>query len=280
MKNGAFRRFLHHKPAVISSVLLILLVLCLVLLPVILHTDPNRVEVISMNKAPSARHLLGTDSTGRDIFARLLAGGQNSLLVGVGSAVISVLIGIPLGLIAGYYRGAASSVIMRLADMFLSFPSMILVMVTVALFGTSVWSITLIIGVLGWPQAARLLAANVMVERERDYITSARTIGIPQWRILLQYILPNAISPLWTSMAFRISQAMILESGLSFLGAGIQPPEASWGNLIQAAGSLVVLTTRQWQWLPAGICLVVTIVAINFVGEGIRDALDPRLKLV
>ena len=280
MKRGVFRRFLHHKPAVISSVLLIVLVLCLFLLPLILQTDPNKVDILSMNKAPSAKHLLGTDSTGRDIFARLLAGGQNSLLVGVGSAVISMLVGIPLGLIAGYYRGVASSVIMRLADMFLSFPSMILVMVTVALFGTSVWSITLIIGVLGWPQAARLLAANVMVERERDYITSARTIGIPQWRILLQYILPNAISPLWTSMAFRISQAMILESGLSFLGAGIQPPEASWGNLIQAAGSLVVLTTRPWQWLPAGLCLVVTIVAINFVGEGIRDALDPRLKLL
>jgi peptide/nickel transport system permease protein len=192
--------------------------------------------------------------------------------------VISVLIGLPLGLIAGYYKGWLSIFIMRVADMFQSFPSMIIVLVVVALFGSSVSSITIILGVLGWPAIARLLNANVMAEREKEYVLAARTTGVRSPVILVRYILPNAISPLWMSLAFRISQAMIMESGLSFLSAGVQPPEASWGNIMQSANSLLVLTSRPWMWAPAGLCLIVTIVCINFVGEGIRDALDPKLK--
>ena len=279
--NGTFlRRFFRHRLAVVSAAVLLAEVLAVLLLPSLLSLDPYTTNMLAMNKAPSAAHALGTDNTGRDLLARLVLGGRNSLLIGVLSAVISALIGVPLGLLSGYYKGVASSLIMRLSDMFLSFPSMILVLVTVAFFGTSVWSITLSLGVLGWPNIARLIHANVMAERERDYVRSARTLGLSDAAILWRYILPNAISPLWISLAFRVSQAMILESGLSFLGAGVQPPDASWGNLMQAANSLVVLTGRLWQWVPPGLCLMVTIICINFVGEGIRDALDPRLKLV
>jgi len=127
---------------------------------------------------------------------------------------------------------------------------------------------------------ARLLSANVLSEREKEYVLAAKTIGTRNSVILWRYILPNAVSPLWMSLAFRISQAMIMESGLSFLGAGVQPPESSWGNIIQAANNIVVLSSRWWIWIPAGLCLIVTIVCINFVGEGIRDALDPKLKRV
>ena len=280
MKDTFLRRFVRHRLAVISAALILLEVLAVILLPILLSLDPYSTNMLAMNNAPSNAHPLGTDNTGRDLLARLVLGGGNSLLIGVLSAVISALIGVPLGLVSGYYKGVASSLIMRLSDMFLSFPSMILVLVTVAFFGTSVWSITVILGLLGWPNIARLIHANVMTERERDYVRSARTLGFGDGVILWRYILPNAISPLWISLAFRVSQAMILESGLSFLGAGVQPPDASWGNLMQAANSLVVLTGRPWQWIPPGLCLVVTIICINFVGEGIRDALDPRLKLV
>ena len=278
MRNGFFRRFAHHVPALVSSIFLILLVIALFVLPAAMHLDPYSTDVLAMNKAPRPGHPLGTDGTGRDILARLCEGGKISLYIGTGSALISMLIGIPLGLIAGGTKGFWSSLIMRLADMFMSFPAMILVLVTVAMFGSSVSGIMLILGILGWPAPARLLSANVMAEKEKNYVASARLLGRSETSILLRSILPNAISPLWTSLAFRISQSMILESGLSFLGAGVQPPLASWGNMMQAAGSLVVLTTRPWQWLPAGICLIVSVVSINFIGEGIRDALDPRLR--
>lgn len=280
MNNGFFKNLIKHKAAAICLVILALELLAILLLPVFMELDPYTSDVLSMNKAPSDAHILGTDTLGRDIFARLVYGGRNSLFIGVGSTIISVLIGLPLGLLAGYYRGFFSTIIMRIADMFMSFPSMVLILVVVALFGSSVWSITVIIGVLGWPAVARLLSANVLSEREKEYVLAAKTIGTRNSVILWKYILPNAVSPLWMSLAFRISQAMIMESGLSFLGAGVQPPESSWGNIIQAANNIVVLSSRWWIWVPAGLCLIITIVCINFVGEGIRDALDPKLKRV
>lgn len=277
MGKNFLRQFFRRKIAAAALILLVLELLAVILLPPLLHLDPYTTDPLAMNRAPDAAHLLGTDALGRDLLARLVCGGRNSLFIGFASTVVSVLIGLPLGLLAGYRRGPLSSLIMRLADMFLSFPSMVLVLVLVALFGSSVWSITLLLGVLGWPQVARLMNASVLAEREREYVTAARALGLGEAAILWRHILPNAISPLWMSLAFRVSQSMILESGLSFLSAGVQPPESSWGNIMQAAGSLVTLSTRPWIWLPAGLCLILTIVCINFVGEGVRDALDPKM---
>ena len=280
MNNSFFHNFIKHRVAAVCAVILILELLCILILPLATSLDPYTCDVLSMNKAPSKAHLLGTDTLGRDILARLVYGGRNSLFIGIVSTLISVVIGLPLGLYAGYYKGFFSSLIMRLADMFMSFPSTVLILVVVALFGSTVTSMTVIIGILGWPAVARLLSANVLSEREKEYVLAARTIGTREQKILWTYILPNSVSPLWMSLAFRISQAMIMESGLSFLGAGVMPPESSWGNIIQDANSLIVLSTRWWIWVPAGICLIFTIVCINFVGEGIRDALDPKLKRI
>lgn len=280
MKNDFFHNFIKHKVAAACAVILVLELLAVIFLPMLVELDPYTSDVANMNRAPSQEHILGTDTLGRDIFARLVYGGRNSLYIGVVSTAVSVLIGLPLGLLAGYYKGFMSNIIMRLADMFMSFPSMVLILVVVALFGSSVSSITIIIGVLGWPSVARLLSANVLSQREKEYVLAARTIGASNTEILWRYILPNSVSPLWMSLAFKISQAMIMESGLSFLGSGVQPPESSWGNIIQAANNLVVLSSRWWIWVPAGLCLILTIVCINFVGEGIRDALDPKLKRV
>lgn len=280
MKNDFFHNFIKHKVAAVCAVILVLELLAVIFLPMLVELDPYTTDVANMNRAPSQEHILGTDTLGRDIFARLVYGGRNSLYIGVVSTAVSVLIGLPLGLLAGYYKGFMSNIIMRLADMFMSFPSMVLILVVVALFGSSVSSITIIIGVLGWPSVARLLSANVLSQREKEYVLAARTTGASNTEILWRYILPNSVSPLWMSLAFKISQAMIMESGLSFLASGVQPPESSWGNIIQAANNLVVLSSRWWIWVPAGLCLILTIVCINFVGEGIRDALDPKLKRV
>lgn len=278
-KKGDFlKKFVHHKPATVSSVILILEILAVIFLPMLLGLDPYTSDPLAFNAPPGGAHIFGTDDVGRDILARLVYGGRNSLAIGVLSTVVSILIGLPLGLIAGYYRGIWETVIMRAADIFMSFPTMILILVVVAIFGSSIPTIILVIGILGWPAIGKLIYGNVLSVRQKDYVEAARTIGTSEGEIIFRYVLPNSIAPLWMSIAFRISSAMITESGLSFLGCGVQPPKASWGNIIQSASNFMILTIRPWMWIPAGVCLMMTIVCINFVGEGIRDALDPKLK--
>ena len=167
---------------------------------------------------------------------------------------------------------------MRAADIFLSFPSLVLNLVIVAVFGSSVELLIVTIGVLHWPAVAKLIYGNVLSVRSREFVEAERAIGSSDAKILFRTVLPNSIAPLWVSLAFRISNAMLTESALSFLWSGVQPPQASWGNIIQAANNLNVLMNRWWQWIPAGLCLMLTIVCLNFVGEGIRDALDPKMK--
>ena len=167
---------------------------------------------------------------------------------------------------------------MRCADIFLSFPAMVLILVAVAVFGATIPLIMILIGVLHWPAIAKLIYGNALSVSSMEYIDSERAIGTGSLKILFKTVLPNAITPLWVALAFRISSAMMTESALSFLGAGVQPPDASWGNIIQGATNLAILTQRWWIWVPAGVCLVVTIVCINFIGEGIRDALDPKMR--
>lgn len=277
-KSEFIRHFRKHKLAVISLVIVILEIIGVIVLPAALNLDPNSIDGAAFNQAPGTAHLLGTDEVGRDIFARVISGGGISILIGFLATAVSVAVGLPLGLIAGYYKGKIETLIMRLADIFMSFPAMVLILVFVAVFGSSVPIIILLIGILNWPAVGKLIYSNVLSVRSKEYVEAEYAIGAGDWKILFETILPNSIAPLWATLAFRISNAMITESALSFLGAGVQPPQASWGNIIQAATSLIVLTKRWWIWIPAGLCLVVTIVCINFVGEGIRDALDPKMK--
>lgn len=273
-------RFIRHKMAVIGLVLIIMEVLCVLLLPQIMNLNPTRSDFSAgAYAAPSAKHLLGTDDISRDLFARVVYGGRTSLYVGVFSAVISLVLGAPLGLLAGYYGKTTGTVIMRMADLFQSFPSMILVLVLVSLIGPSVTSVTLVIGVLGWAQSARILYSSVLTVRERDYVEAALAIGTRNGTIMRRYILPNAFAPLLVNFSFSIASAILTESGLSFLGMGVQPPKASWGNILYAAQSISVLSTKWWIWLPTGVLLMLTVLSFNFLGDGIRDALDPKMKL-
>ena len=280
MKSG--REFLHsfvrHKLAMIGLIIFLAEIVLVLVLPPIMHLDPTAIDSTHFSAAPGGSHILGTDDVGRDMFARVVCGGRISILIGVAATAISVVIGLPLGLFAGYYRGKAETIIMRAADIFLSFPSMVLILVIVAVFGSSIPALIILIGVLNWPAIAKLIYGNVLSVRSMEYVEAERAIGTPSLKILFQTVMPNSIAPLWVSLSFRISNAMITESALSFLGAGVQPPTPSWGNIIQNATSLVVLTQRWWIWIPAGLCLVVTIFCINFIGEGVRDALDPKMK--
>ena len=275
----AMKKFIHNKKAMLGLAIVTILVLAVVFIPLFADLDPYTTDrAAGFNKPPTDAHILGTDDVGRDLFARLLYGGRISLFVGITSTIISVLIGIPLGLIAGYFRGTAESIIMRTADAFMSFPSMVLILVLVAVFGPSILTVTVVIGVLGWTAIAKLIYGNVLSIREREYIQAARAVGVSTKKILFSEVLPNAIPPVWANISFRVAGAILTESSLSFLGMGVQTPQASWGNIIFAAQNLLVLTARPWVWLPPGICIILVVIGFNFIGEGVRDALDPKTK--
>ena len=277
LSNQAVKKFVHNRKAVLGLIIVCFLVLAVILIPIFMKLDPYTTDrAVGFNKAPCSGHPLGTDDVGRDLFARLLYGGRISLFVGIMSTIISVLIGIPLGLIAGYFRGIAETVIMRVADAFMSFPTMVLILVLVAVFGPSILTVTVVIGVLGWTAIAKLIYGNVLSIREREYIQATKAIGMSTPKILLSEVLPNAIPPVWANISFRVAGAILTESSLSFLGMGVQTPQASWGNIIFAAQNLLVLTARPWVWFPPGICIILVVVGFNFIGEGVRDALDPK----
>lgn len=274
------QRFSKHKLAIISLFVLILEVLLVILLPAVLKLDPYTTDYNTyFGSAPSALHWLGTDDVGRDSFARFLFGGRVSLQVGIISAVISLVIGVPLGLIAGYYRGLLEMMIMRLADIFMSFPSMVLILVLVSVLGPSVTTVTVVIGILGWPRFARTIYGNVLSARESEYVEAAKAIGTKDGAVMTKYILPNTFAPVLIAFTFRAAQAIITESALSFLGMGVQAPQASWGNILYEAQSISVLSSRPWLWVPPGIALLITILCINFLGDGIRDALDTKMVI-
>lgn len=279
MQSQAMKKFIRNKRAMTGLAVVALLTLSVLLLPLVLDLAPYTTDrEAGFNQPPSAAHIFGTDDVGRDLFVRVLYGGRTSLFVGITATIISVLIGIPLGLIAGYFRGIAESIIMRTADAFMSFPSMVLILVLVAVFGPSILTVTVVIGVLGWTSIAKLIYGNVLSIREREYIEAARAVGQRTGPILFSEVLPNAIPPVWANLSFRVAGAVLTESSLSFLGMGVQTPQASWGNIIFAAQNLLVLTARPWVWLPPGICIILVVIGFNFIGEGVRDALDPKTR--
>ena len=279
VKSQAWDKFRHNKRAMFGVIVVLIVALAVLILPLVMDLDPFTTDAeAGFNTPPSAQHILGTDDVGRDLFARLLYGGRISLLVGIASTCVSVLIGVPLGLVAGYYRGIWETIIMRAADIFMSFPSMILILVLVAVFGPSIFNVTVVIGVLGWTSIAKLIYGNTLSLREKEYIEAARAMGMKNRKIIFTEIRPNAIAPVWVTIAFRVSSGILTESSLSFLGLGVQTPQASWGNIIFAAQNLLVLTARPWVWIPPGICIILVVVGFNFIGEGVRDALDPKMK--
>ncbi|MEG2959593.1 MAG: ABC transporter permease, partial [Oscillospiraceae bacterium] len=193
------------------------------------------------------------------------------------SAAISVCVGVPLGLLAGYFRGTWESVIMRLADVFQSFPSIILVLCLVSLVGPSVMNVILVIGLLGWTSIARLVYGNVLTVREMPYVVAVRALGAGHVRVLAKTVLPNAIAPVFSALPLRVGRAILSESSLSFLGVGIRTPQASWGQTIGYATNLSVLVGRPWVWLPPALCIVATVISCQLIGDGLRDAFDPKM---
>ncbi len=269
------RRFRKHHLAAVS--LGILLVLCgaAVLAPVIAPYDPDAM-VGPFASAPSREFLLGTDQIGRDVLSRLLYATRVSLLVGVMATLISTVIGVVLGLIAGYFGGVADMLIMRFTDMVMSFPYILLVLVAASIFKPGLWNIILILGFVDWPGIARLVRGNVLSLRETNFVKGNIVAGMPLRHILFSEILPNTVAPILVYATSVLAISMLDEAALSFLGMGVQPPAASLGNMLNGAQSLTILTSQPWLWIPPGLVIVVLVIAINFVGDALRDALDPN----
>lgn len=269
------RRFRRHKLAMFSLVLFLILCMAAILAPWIAPYDPNAISG-PFSGAPGKDFWLGTDQIGRDIFSRLLYAMRISLLVGVMATLISTVIGVLLGLIAGYFGGVADMLIMRFTDMVMSFPYILLVLVAAAIFKPGLWSIILILGFVDWPGIARLVRGNVLMLRETNFVKSSILAGMPLRYILFSEILPNTAAPVLVYATTVLAMSMLDEAALSFLGMGVQLPTASLGNMLNGAESLTVLTTQPWMWIPPGVMIVVLVMAINFIGDALRDALDPK----
>ena len=272
-----FRRFKRHKLALISLVIVVILGLAALFAPIIAPYDPNEM-VGPFSGAPGKGFLLGTDQIGRDVFSRLLYAMRISLLVGIMATLISTVIGVILGLIAGYFGGVADMLIMRFTDMVMSFPYILLVLVAAAIFKPGLWCIILILGFVDWPGIARLVRGNVLNLRETNFIKGNLVAGMPLRHILFSEILPNTVAPILVYATSVLALSMLDEAALSFLGMGVQPPTASLGNMLNGAESLTVLTKQPWLWVPPGVVIVVLVMAINFIGDALRDALDPNSR--
>lgn len=278
-KNRVLRRFLRNWPAVISLGLVVVIVIMTIGAPLFQRYEYELIDLRARSAAPSMEHWLGTDRVGRDVWSRLLNGGQVSLIVGFGATLVSTAIGTVLGALSGYYRGWVDMVIMRITDVFMTFPSIIIMLTLAAMLPRSVWTIVFIIGLLSWTGTARMVRSQVMSIRELDYILACRALGYTDIRIIAWHILPNVFGSLVALVTFAIGSAILTEAGLSFLGLGVPPPMPSWGNMLEAARNLDILRNLPWMWVPPAIMLVLTVLAVNFVGDGIRDAVDPRMVL-
>lgn len=273
--NSVFRRFCRHKLAITGAVFIILLCLCAIFAPVIAPCDPDAITA-DFECPPSVQHLLGTDQLGRDVLSRIIFASRISLSVGVGSVIVTAVIGIILGLVSGYFGKAVDMVIMRITDVFMSFPVIILLMALAVIAGSGVINMILIIGLVTWPPICRLVRGNVLSLRQMDYVRSAVSSGISTPRILFMHILPNTLDAILVNATFGVASSIMLESSLSFLGLGVAPPTASWGNMLMDAQSLSVLKSMPWLWVPPGLIILLTVLSFNFVGDGLRDALDPK----
>ena len=276
----AFEKLTEHKLAMAGLLVCLAEIIMVIFLPAILKLDPYTVDSAAFGTKPGVGgHILGTDTIGRDVLARLVYGGRVSLFVGFFSTAVSMLIGVPVGLLAGYLRGKTEILVMRITDIFMSFPAIVLILVAVAVVGPSLWSVSIIIGILGWTQFARIVYSKVLSVSQQEYVEAARAIGSGKFTIIWIYILPNSVAPVLIAATFGMASSILMESALSFLGMGVQPPAASWGNMIYEAQSIAILSMKPWMWVPAGAAILITVLSINFLGDGIRDALDPKVNI-
>lgn len=267
------RRFRRNRVALVSMIVFLAVIAIAILAPVLAPYDPN-VTQGAFEAEPSVEYLLGTDDVGRDVLSRLIYGSRVSLIVSIGAVAIYVCIGITLGLISGFFGGVTDSVIMRITEVFMAYPHFMIILVIVSLIGPNMLTVTLVIGFMGWPPLCRLVRGEVMRIKSLDYVAAALVTGYSPLTIVFKQILPNVLSPILVNATFGIANCILVEATLSFLGMGVQPPTASWGNMLTGAQSITVLTNEPWRWIPPGIAILIVVLAVNFLGDGLREAVE------
>lgn len=268
------KKILKNKLAMAGVFIIVVISLFAIFAPVITEYEPDDIEITSSLLAPSSAHWMGTDLLGRDLFTRMAYGARISLIVGLISVSIAVLIGVFLGSIAGYYGGRIDTIIMRFVDIMLCFPNIFLILALVALLEPSIMIIMAVIGLTSWMGISRLVRAEILSLKERDYVMAARACGVSDVMIILRHLIPNAIGPVIISATLGVAAAILVESSLSFLGIGVQPPTPSWGNILMDAKSS--LGIAWWMTFYPGMAIFITVLGYNLLGEGLRDLLIPR----
>ena len=276
MKTDFWYRFFRNKMAVAGGAVVILLFVVSLFAPWISPYDPNAINLSEVLAQPSPDHLFGTDQLGRDVLSRIIWGAGISLKVGFVATGFSLLIGVILGALAGYYGRWVDAVIMRFVDIMLCFPSFFLILAVIAILEPSIWNIMIVIGLTGWMGITRLVRADFISLRERDFVQAARAVGAGDLRIIFRHILPNAMASVLVAATLGVAGAILTESALSFLGIGVQPPTPSWGNILTAGKNNIDIAW--WLSLYPGLAILITVLGYNLLGEGIRDSLDPRLR--
>ncbi len=273
---NAWSTIYKNKLMLTGGALVLLLLIISILAPWLAPHDPGQIDLNHVLAAPSMHHWFGTDQLGRDVLSRMIWGARISLKVGFVATGLAIIVGTLLGAVSGYYGGWVDSVIMRFVDIMLCFPTFFLILAVIAFLEPSIWNIMIIIGLTGWMGVTRLVRADFISLRERDFVQAARAIGASDSRIIFMHILPNSMASILVAATLGIAGAILTESALSFLGIGVQPPTPSWGNILTAGKDNIDIAW--WLSLFPGLAILITVVGYNLLGEGIRDLLDPRLK--
>ena len=278
-KKLAWMKIRKNKLALLGATILILFTLSAVLAPILAPYEINEVDLFNIESAPSREHLLGTDDLGRDVFSRLLYGGRISMSVGLLASLSQIILGTLAGAIAGYYGGLVDSVIMRVVDVIMCFPFFIVAIALASFVGPSMRNIIFIIALIYWTNVARIVRGEVLSLKKREFIEAARAFGLRNQEIIRIHIVPNVMASVTVYATLAIANGILTEASLSFLGLGVKPGIPSWGNMLSSAQSMRVLQSQWWLWIPPGLMVLLTVLSINFLGDGLRDALDPKLKL-
>lgn len=273
--NRALRKLLNNRLAVLGLVIFSIILLASIFAPLLTSHDPLRINLRAILQPPSAEHWFGTDTTGRDVFSRVLYGGRVSILVGLGSALIAATIGAGIGCYTGYKGGWIDVIALRVSEIFMSFPQIILVLLLVSIIGQSLINLIIIFVLTGWGAMYRLARARMLSLREEEYVQALQSFGLSVPKICYKHILPNALGPIMVNVTLTTAMFILAEAGLSFLGLGVPLNIPTWGNILNVAQDLRVLQNNWWMWLPVGSVISLFVLSVNFIGDGLRDSTDP-----
>lgn len=270
-------KFLRNRLAIAGGIIVGILFLTATFAHVISPYDPDEIDTSILLEAPSLSHLCGTDDLGRDVFSRMVYGSRISLTVGFVAVGIATLLGMTVGALAGYFGGWVDGLMMRLVDLMLTIPTFFLILAVIAFLEPSIYNIMIVIGLTGWMSVARLVRADFMALKERDFVMAAKAVGLSDFTIIVKHLLPNAMAPVLVSATLGVAGAILTESSLSFLGIGVQPPTPSWGNILTLGKDNIEFAW--WLSVYPGLAILITVLGYNLLGEGVRDALDPRIDI-